>query len=109
MNKICKSKSCSVCRCDEKDIPFFWSSTDPATRATNNKNLWGIERQLTESEWVWHVEDLPNDKGEYFDIFRNVESFTNYNGSYIWQLIYQENCFHSKDNSDICAEERILY
>jgi hypothetical protein len=45
MNKICKSKSCSVCRCDEKDIPFFWTSTDPATRGTKDKDLWGNERE----------------------------------------------------------------
>jgi hypothetical protein len=26
--KICKSKSCTVCRCDEKDIPTNWIKTD---------------------------------------------------------------------------------
>ena len=26
--KMCKSKSCSVCRCSDDDIPEFWSSTD---------------------------------------------------------------------------------
>lgn len=40
MNKICKSKSCSVCRCDEKDIPLFWSSTDKVHSHSKGKDLW---------------------------------------------------------------------
>lgn len=27
MNKICKSQSCTVCRCNHKDIPEFWTNT----------------------------------------------------------------------------------
>ena len=27
MKKLCKSKSCTVCRCNDKDIPEFWLNT----------------------------------------------------------------------------------
>ena len=54
-----------------------------------NQDLWSDERSAIDKGWVWHVEDLANDKGEYFDIHTNIESFTNYNGSYIWKLVYE--------------------
>lgn len=94
LNKICKSNSCSVCRCDDRDIPQFWSNTDRVRSHTQGQDLWSNEREAVKG-WVWHVEDESNDQGEYFDIYTNIESFTNYNGNYIWQLIYGENCFQN--------------
>jgi hypothetical protein len=44
--------------------------------------------------WIWHVEDEENDEGEYFDLYSNVESYTNYDGQPIWKLVYEENCFN---------------
>jgi hypothetical protein len=39
-----------------------------------------------------------------------VESFSGYNGSYIWSLIYEENCFKGVDHRDeMCFEEKVLY
>jgi len=61
MNKICKSKSCSVCRCDEKDIPLFWTRTDRVASTAKDKDLWADERGKEGEEWVWHVEDQAND------------------------------------------------
>lgn len=40
MNKICKSKSCAVCRCDERDIPQSWSSTDKVLSQSQDKDVW---------------------------------------------------------------------
>lgn len=39
----------------------------------------------------------------------NIESFTNYNGSMIWKLIYEENCFKGKIFEEMCYEEKVLY
>lgn len=39
INKICKSKSCSVCRCDSKDIPSFWSKTDRVLSSNPNEHV----------------------------------------------------------------------
>ena len=54
------------------------------------------------------MEDDENDKGEYFDVDMNVESFSGYNGSYIWKLIYEENCFGGNYES-MCLEEKVMY
>lgn len=56
------------------------------------------------------MEDEENDEGEYFDVVQNVESFTNYNGSAIWQLVYEENCFGGGSQyHTMCEEEQVLY
>lgn len=57
MNKLCKSKSCSVCRCDEKDIPQNWITTDKVKSTQTGKDVWAKERDPTSDKWVWHVED----------------------------------------------------
>lgn len=45
------------------------------------------------SEWIWHVEDLENDKGVYVDLKLNPEAYTGYQGQHIWNYIYNENCY----------------
>jgi ERO1-like protein alpha len=107
LKKICKSNSCSVCRCDHKDIPQNWVNTDRVKSHSHGQDLWSPERD-SEKGWVWHVEDESNDQGEYFDIYTNIESFTNYYGAPIWKLVYGENCFQS-NYDEMCAEEQILY
>lgn len=109
MNELCRSKSCSVCRCDEKDIPQMWIKTDKVKSTNRNLDVWSQERPDT-NDWLWHVEDEDNDKGEYFDVYSNVESFSGYNGSYIWKLIYEENCFGGYNKyQSMCLEEKVLY
>lgn len=54
MNKLCKSRSCSVCRCDEKDIPQNWIKTDKVQSTEEGKDVWQHEREISE-KWVWHV------------------------------------------------------
>ena len=94
MNKLCRSKSCAVCRCDEKDIPQNWMRTDKVDESKFQQQyteVWSNERDniSLNKKWVWHVEDEENDEGEYFDVHFNIESFSGYNGSYIWSLIYE--------------------
>jgi ERO1-like protein alpha len=107
LKRICKSNSCSVCRCDERDIPQFWSNTDRVRSHSHGQDLWSNERE-TAKGWVWHVEDESNDQGEYFDLHTNIESFTNYDGRPIWQLVYGENCFQNNFDQ-LCNDEKILY
>lgn len=40
INKMCKAKSCSVCRCDEKDIPSTWMKTDKVQSQGNAVDYW---------------------------------------------------------------------
>jgi ERO1-like protein alpha len=46
--KMCKSGSCTVCRCDEKDIPQEWSKTDLIEfKHSKNVEQWSAERNIT--------------------------------------------------------------
>jgi ERO1-like protein alpha len=40
LNRICKSNSCSVCRCDERDIPLAWTNTDRVRSHLQGQDLW---------------------------------------------------------------------
>lgn len=109
MNKLCRSESCAVCQCDEKDIPQNWKKTDKLRSIDKKVDVWEQERESS-AEWVWHVQDEENDYGQYFDVNLNVESFSGYNGSEIWKLIYEENCFQSRSRFEsMCMEEKVLY
>jgi hypothetical protein len=45
---MCKSGSCTVCRCDEKDIPQEWSKTDLIEfKHSKNVEQWSAERNIT--------------------------------------------------------------
>ena len=72
-----------------------WIRTDKVKEEQGGQvDIWEKERTGDgDISWVWHVEDEENDEGEYFDLYDNIESFTNYNGSTIWNMIYEENCF----------------
>jgi hypothetical protein len=103
--RLCASGGCTVCRCDSKDIPSEWSKierTDRIKHDSKGVDQWGLERSGTGNgndsveNGIWHVEDVENDKGEYFDIDLNKEAFTGYDGRHIWNLIYKENCFSGK-------------
>ena len=87
----------------------MWMKTDKVKSAESEMDVWSKERPDS-IDWVWHVEDQENDKGQYFDVHTNVESFSGYNGSYIWKLIYQENCFGGRNNYEqMCLEEKVMY
>jgi flavocytochrome c len=46
------------------------------------------------------------DSSKAINLLLNPERNTGYNGTHIWNAIYQENCLA---NSDLCYEERVLY
>ena len=37
---MCKAQTCTVCRCDEKDIPMNWIETDKVTHLKEEVDLW---------------------------------------------------------------------
>ena len=44
MNKLCRSQSCAVCRCDDKDIPQKWKKTDKVKIREKKIDVWEDER-----------------------------------------------------------------
>ncbi|CAD8155459.1 unnamed protein product [Paramecium octaurelia] len=106
---ICTSKKCVICTCNTSEIPSNWLSpaSSPINQPKDNFAFWDSERYLSPSEWIWHVEDIENDKGVYVDLKLNPEAFTGYQGQHIWDVIYRENCYQGSLN-EMCKEKRAL-
>lgn len=62
---------------------------------------------VSSTQWL-HDAEMNSADGEYINLVKNSEAFTNYNGRDIWNAIYQENCF-SNNLENICTEEKMLY
>lgn len=45
-------------------------------------------------------------EGTFVDLTQNSEAYTGYNGTNIWPVVYQENCFVNKQA--LCMEDHIL-
>ncbi|CAD8153304.1 unnamed protein product [Paramecium octaurelia] len=106
---ICTSKKCVICTCNTSEIPSNWLSpvSSPINQPKDDFAFWESERYLSPSEWIWHVEDIDNDKGVYVDLKLNPEAFTGYQGQHIWDVIYKENCYQGSLN-EMCREKRAL-
>lgn len=56
-------------------------------------------------------------EAQYYDLVRNPERYTGYDGHLIWRAIYEENCFVTRSATDTdifalnktCYEERMFY
>ena len=100
MEKVCKTEGgCSVCKCDEDDIPTSWQITKKNRVNTflgvemKNKN-WN-EKKENKDSWVPEVDEADT---TFVNLLLNPETNTGYDGkeaSKIWMTIYKENCFHA--------------
>ncbi len=60
--------------------------------------------------WLDMCHNIPTNASEYVNLALNPERWTGYNGSHVWNAIYQENCFEKLGElDDMCYEERVLY
>jgi len=63
-------------------------------------------------EWCENDENSRGQEYVYVNLNENKESYTAYNGSKIWQAIYEENCMLDKirvNPGEHCSEETLLY
>lgn len=112
-----KKSACSVEPEDESDLPplpNYGEATDPA-----DDTLSEVEKETTkkfgescddESQpefWSDMCNVLTTDKSSYINLRANPEQNTGYDGSHIWRLIYEKNCFASE--VEICYEEKVMY
>eukprot|EP00750_Incisomonas_marina_P024281 INCI51.1.p1 GENE.INCI51.1~~INCI51.1.p1 ORF type:complete len:1362 (+),score=256.52 INCI51.1:419-4087(+) len=44
-----------------------------------------------------------------YNLLLNPEQWTGYNGSAVWQRIYEENCFQDNVGDPMCFEEKVMY
>ena len=129
-------EACSVCTCDDKDLPWYikkdatadldlpestkifshdnvnpygWVSSN--NNYVNNLALSNIETLSTsDNSWIDTVEHHEKSPGVYVDLLQNPERFTGYSGESarkVWTAIQQENCFGGAD--DICNEKRVFF
>lgn len=106
------SGGCSVCKCDEKDIPIPWK----ITKVDRVNTFLGIGKERPKP-WVDVDRDVwfpkPDErKMSYVNLQLNPETNTGYSGreaNRVWQAIYTENCFQGGKLEDMCYEERVFY
>ena len=53
--------------------------------------------EMSPLEGRWHVEEEENSDGVYVDLTVNPEEYTGFQGQRIWNIIYEENCFHGNE------------
>ncbi|CDF35952.1 unnamed protein product [Chondrus crispus] len=134
----CVIRECSVCHCDDSEIPPAWLREPHKEKAcrdgeacTKQDRLNDVDRSLTGlaalvGQPVWHTADSDawtirdeEDDKFFVDLRKNPEQYTGYSGPNarrIWEAVYDENCFTFSQKCrsgicdvDTCKEERVLY
>eukprot|EP01083_Nonionella_stella_P069189 184299_1 len=125
-NPQCLTQSCSVCKCEEQEIPpqFLtndhaplndgWSPKPPGVFDVVDRSH-GVEVDSWEdNDQMWIVQDKGSDM-VYIDLERNPHGFTGFSGpaaSRIWTSIYAQNCFDAFRGggfNSLCHEEKVFY
>ncbi|EFC50762.1 predicted protein [Naegleria gruberi] len=119
MKKVCTGKGgCSVCECDENEIPISWKKSTPILTDKVNKFLGLSSQGKKVQKWqdedidCWTKKEGDGAKLTYINLLRNPETRTGYSGeeaSRVWNAIYGVNCFVNRNLNDMCFEERVFY
>lgn len=119
MKKVCTGKGgCSVCECDENEIPISWKKTAPVVTDKVNKFLGLSSQGKKVQKWQddesnsWTKQEGDGSRLTYVNLLRNPETRTGYSGeeaSRVWKAIYSVNCFNNRSVKDMCFEERVFY
>ena len=111
-NKICSFSTCTICQCDDKEVPLPWkqdSIKDTVQKDKDDIFFQTLVSKYNYSSSEWLVEnEIDNKNGIYVNLLNNPETWTGYQGLKIWEAIYRENCFaHSQ--YEMCLEEKLFY
>lgn len=82
--------------------------TKQETEALAATNL-DCEDESHPSFWLDICSNIPTGKGDFVNLQLNPERWTGFNGSHVWQAIYNENCFKENSQDQMCYEERVLW
>ena len=69
--------------CKDSSLPEFWLDLCPRSDFTKNSEI------------------------EYVDLLENPEQYTGYNGTRLWDAIYQENCFSRQNETTVISGNQI--
>ncbi|KAJ1475380.1 endoplasmic reticulum oxidoreductin 1 [Baffinella frigidus] len=54
--------------------------------------------------------NIPTNSTDFVNLQKNPERWTGYNGSHVWNAVYEENCIEKMGTiEEMCYEERVLY
>jgi len=97
--------SCGICECNEDEVPKFWNSqkTDLVDRSTPANFVGWNDAE----DNMWIIQG-PEEEMSFVNLRQFPESHTEFNGSLVWNAIYNENCFTGPVDS-MCLEERVFY
>ncbi|KAI2801945.1 oxidoreductase [Blomia tropicalis] len=123
----CTKIGCNIKFCDRSELPKSYleldqnESDDDDCPKNSPKALSQLDQTLSKGN-VETLNDLfqcspdDSDDSEYYDLIRNPERYTGYDGCQIWKAIYEENCFPNEKGRNIfssldqrCYEERVFY
>jgi len=91
---------------DSQRKTYTWTTkTDPIVQSTDDMTC-DENGQLPDAFWHDMCSSISNKGGKVANLVLNPERNTGYNGTHIWNAIYEENCLADKE---MCLEERILY
>ncbi len=101
---------------DSEKETFVWSSTtDPVILSPDSEEACedeAVEGRLPDTFWLDMCDPIQQGDGmKIVDLTLNPERNTGYNGTHIWEAIYEENCIDMDGTTDqpMCYEERFLY
>ena len=101
---------------DSEKKTFMWSrTTDPVILSQSGEEACedeAVEGRLPDTFWLDMCAHIKEGEGmKMVDLTLNPERNTGYNGTHIWNAIYEENCIDMDGSVDqpMCYEERFLY
>jgi hypothetical protein len=107
-----KSLSFGKWESESQKKTFSWSQkTDPVvTDASELAEADCDEGTLPDTFWVDMCSSITaGETTKVVNLALNPERNTGYNGTHIWNAIYEENCILDGAPADLCYEERVLY
>jgi ERO1-like protein alpha len=111
---ICNFHTCSVCQCDDEEIPLPWmqdSENDGVDKSIGEQfHRWVEKYNYSSPHWLVENE-IDSRNGIFVNLEKNPEGFTGYQGQHIWNAIYYENCFKGDllNYDQLCKEEKTFF
>ncbi|KAL4460962.1 hypothetical protein ABPG74_016434 [Tetrahymena malaccensis] len=103
---VCKNKSCSICRCEQEEIPLEWRKEDKNECYIKTNDGEDEKEEKEKYEWYWNLNQEDEFKdGEYVDLVENIEGYTANKEPNIWKIIYTEDCFQGQQ---LTSEKMVL-
>eukprot|EP00814_Leptocylindrus_danicus_P018813 CAMPEP_0116024346 /NCGR_PEP_ID=MMETSP0321-20121206/12251_1 /TAXON_ID=163516 /ORGANISM="Leptocylindrus danicus var. danicus, Strain B650" /LENGTH=1140 /DNA_ID=CAMNT_0003496037 /DNA_START=68 /DNA_END=3490 /DNA_ORIENTATION=+ len=98
---------------ESQERTFSWK--DPSDPIVVNGDLMTTvqscgDDELPDTFWLDMCSQIKEGNAKVVNLALNPERNTQYNGTHIWNAIYEENCINfDGDDSEMCFEERVLY